>query len=222
MNYQVIRLLQREEVERIGSELRQSTFADGKLTAHGQAREVKNNLQLQNTEPAPGELEKLVLSALQRSAEFQAFALPKRMTRPTFSRYDPGMAYGSHIDGALMGGYTGVRTDLAMTLFLSPPATYDGGELVLERPIGEEEIKLDAGEAIVYPASTVHHVAPVTRGARVAVIMWLQSVVRDERLRGILYDLFQSSKQAEEAKHTALSLLLSKSYHNLLRYAAEP
>jgi PKHD-type hydroxylase len=222
MNYQVVRLLEREELDRVVDVLRQSAFADGKLTAHGKAREVKHNLQLELGKTAPSEIENLVLSALTRNTDFQGFALPKRVTRPMFSRYDPGMQYGSHIDNAMMGGLNGVRTDFAFTLFLCPPATYDGGELVIERPLGEEEIKLDAGEAIVYSASSVHHVAPVTRGSRLAAVGWVQSIVRDDRLREILYDLARSSRQAEETGNSELSLLLGKSYHNLLRYAAEP
>jgi PKHD-type hydroxylase len=222
MQYQVVRVLQRHDVDRIVSELSENVFSDGKLSAFGQAREVKDNLQFQSKETQAGGLDQFVISALQGNVEFQAFALPKRLTRPTFSRYEPGMAYGSHIDSALMGGFNGVRTDLAMTLFLHSPDSYDGGELVLEQAIGNEQIKLDAGEAIIYPASTVHHVAPVTRGTRLAAIVWTQSVVRDERLREILFDLFRAAKQAEEAQNASLSLFLSKSYHNLLRYAAEP
>lgn len=222
MNYEVMRLLDREEVERIVSGLGQRTFADGKLTAHGQAREVKHNLQLKRQGPQITELDEVVLAACKRSVDFQAFALPKRLLMPLFSRYEPGMEYGSHIDSALTGGGNGIRTDLAMTLFLSQPASYDGGELVIELPIGEEAIKLDAGEAVVYSATTIHHVAPVTRGVRLAAVTWIQSVVRDERLRTILYDLTRASRDPVVAANPEVSLLLGKSYHNLLRYAAEP
>jgi len=129
------------------------------------------------------------------------------------------MDYGGHVDGALMGN---VRTDLAMTLFLSPPASYQGGELVVHFSIGEQEIKLDSGEAIVYPANAVHHVNPVTRGIRLAAVTWIQSRVKAESLRGILYDLARAMKQAEKGPDHGHMLLLSKSYHNLVRYAAEP
>jgi PKHD-type hydroxylase len=224
MNYQILRLLQREEVDRIVSALGQSAFADGRQTAQGQAREVKRNLQVERTAREPGGMDRVIIAAFQRHPEFQAFALPKRMMLPTFSRYDPGMEYGPHVDNALMGGPDGgrIRSDLAVTLFLSSPASYDGGALVMDTPTGEEEIKLDAGEAIVYPASSIHYVAPVTRGTRLAAVTWVQSMVRDERLRTILYDLARASKQADIAKSPDLLLVLGKSYHNLLRYAAEP
>jgi PKHD-type hydroxylase len=160
----------------------------------------------------------MVLQAYRQSPEFQTFAIPKRLLLPIYSRYEPGMAYGAHIDNALMSE---IRTDLATTLFLSRPDTYDGGELVIETPVGEERIKLDAGEAIVYAASTVHYVAPVTRGVRLAAVTWIQSVVRDERIRAILFDLSVCSQLPATAEDAKLSLLLTKSYHNLLRYAAE-
>jgi PKHD-type hydroxylase len=137
---------------------------------------------------------------------------------PIFSRYEPGMAYGDHIDNSLMGGFSGIRTDLAMTLFLSPPDSYHGGELVIE---GRDEIKLERGEAVVYSATSVHHVAPVTRGVRLACVTWIQSAVRDERIRAILYDLSRAAEHAETLNNPSLTLLLSKSYHNLTRYASE-
>jgi PKHD-type hydroxylase len=218
MNYLVTRLLQSEEADGVVRELARRTFADGRLTAHGRAREVKNNLQFAGKGPEIDELHSIVVPAFQRSKDFNAFAIPRRMVSPIFSRYDPGMEYGAHIDNAMMAG---LRTDLAVTLFLSRPETYDGGELVIHLPAGQQEVKLDAGEAIIYPAGTVHHVSPVTRGARLAAITWVQSVVRDERLRTILYDLHLSTHEASAAKDPALSMLLGKSYHNLLRYAAE-
>lgn len=218
MNYLAVRLLQSAEVDGLVSELRQRTFTDGKLTAHGLARSVKNNLQITGSDPETDELQKRVVSAFQRSAEFQAFALPRRIARPMFSRYDPGMEYGDHIDNAIMGE---IRTDLSVTLFLSRPETYDGGELVIQLPLGNQEIKLDAGEAIVYPSNSVHHVAPVTRGARLAAVTWVQSRVRDQEVRGILYDLHKSAQDPVAGQNKDLSLLLAKSYHNLLRYAAE-
>ena len=141
-----------------------------------------------------------------------------------FSRYDPGMKYGSHLDDAIMKGRSGkpLRTDFSLTIFLSPADSYDGGELVVELPAGEQEIKLDAGEAVAYSASSIHHVNPVTRGARLAAIMWVQSIVRDDQARTILCDLSQALAKAKEAGNRDLSLLINKSFHNLLRYASEP
>jgi PKHD-type hydroxylase len=224
MNYQIFRILERPEVNRITESLAGSAFVDGRLTAHGAAREVKRNLQLDRTGPELSDIDQLVISALRRNEDFMSFAIPKRMMYPLFSRYEPGMQYGTHVDGALMGGLPGdtVRSDFAITLFLSSPETYDGGELVVELPVGEQEIKLDAGEAIVYGAGTLHYVSPVTRGVRLAAIVWVQSAVRDEQIRAVLYDLSQAVRHTESLSDPHLSRLLSKSYHNLLRHAAEP
>jgi PKHD-type hydroxylase len=114
-----------------------------------------------------------------------------------------------------------IRTDLSMTIFLSDPASYDGGELALETPFGEQEIKLDAGEAIVYPSTTVHRVIPVTRGVRLAAVTWIQSSVRDDRLRSVLFDLKQAVERADQDAYAEFRLVLNKAYNNLLRYAIE-
>lgn len=224
MSYQVFRLLGREELEAVVSHVSRQTFSDGKVTAHGLAREVKQNLQIDRTGPELSDADRILIAALQQNAEFQNFAYPKRIMMPMFSRYDPGMEYGSHIDGGIMSSRNGdpVRSDVAVTIFLSSPGSYDGGELVVELQPGEEEIKLDAGEAVAYSASHIHHVNPVTRGARLAAITWAQSAIRDERVRGILSDLRVAIARCGTDGDRELSLLLSKSYHNLLRYAAEP
>jgi PKHD-type hydroxylase len=224
MNYQVFRLLRREELETVVSFVSRQTFVDGSSTAHGLARAVKNNLQIDRTGPEFSTADRILVSALQRNRDFQSFALPKRIMMPLYSRYDPGMEYGSHIDDGIMNSLNGdaLRSDIAVTIFLSPPESYDGGELAIHLPLGQEEIKLDAGEAVAYSANSVHHVAPVTRGVRLAAVTWAQSVVRDERVRAILCDLGGAIARSEAAGDPELSLLLSKSYHNLLRYAAEP
>jgi PKHD-type hydroxylase len=219
MYFEVFRFLQAAEVDQVVGELAKQTFTDGKLTAGGRAREVKHNLQADRSEPGRAELDRTVISALERHLEFQAFAMPKRFAAPIFSRYEPGMEYGDHVDSSIIGG---VRTDLAMTLFLSPPASYEGGELVIQFSVGEQEIKLDSGEAIVYSATAVHHVNPVTSGTRLAAVTWMQSRVKEEELRAILYDLSRAMKQAEKETDGGHTLLLAKSYHNLVRYAAEP
>jgi PKHD-type hydroxylase len=221
MQYEVFRLIEHGEAARLVQSMAQVRFVDGKSSASGRARDIKHNLQAPQEEGVTSEPEKAVLAAFDRHEDFQAFALPQRMTRPMFSRYEPGMHYGPHVDSTFMGGLSGVRSDLAMTLFLSPPSTYDGGELIIEHRRSREAIKLDAGEAIVYSASSIHHVAPVTRGVRLAAITWIQSVVRDESLRSILYDLVHAVRQAEEAQHS-YALSLTQCYGNLLRYAAQP
>ncbi len=196
------------------------TFVDGKLTAQGLARKVKNNLQASRANPEPDDIDQMIFAAFRRNELLQSFAIPRRQTLPVFSRYEPGMEYGPHVDGAVMAsGNDVIRTDLASTLFLSDPASYDGGELVLQLPFGEQEIKLDAGEAIVYSATALHRVAPVTRGIRLVALTWIQSAVPDERLRAILFDLSGAFKRAETLGDTELATDLNKSYHNLLRYA---
>jgi PKHD-type hydroxylase len=222
MHCEVFRLLEAAEADRIVRDLAKRTFQDGKLTAQGHARDLKRNLQAERTGVESSEIDGIVIQALTRNQDFQTFAMPSRFGLPIFSRYEPGMGYGAHIDNSFMGGFNGVRSDLAMTLFLSSPESYDGGELTIHQGMGEQEIKLERGEAIVYPASSVHHVNAVTRGVRLAAVTWIQSAVRDERLRAILYDLSRAMSQVEKEKSHDLSLLLGKSYHNLVRYAAQP
>jgi PKHD-type hydroxylase len=184
-------------------------------------RAVKNNLQAERTGAAALAVDQAVLRALNRNAEFQAFAIPRRALLPIFSRYEPGMEYGAHVDNALLGagGTETMRADLAVTLFLKAPDSYDGGELVIELSSGAEEIKLAAGEVVVYPAGTVHRVAPVTRGVRLAAVTWVQSAVRDQRVRAILFDMHLAMQQLQSGQSP--DLLLMKNYHNLLRLAAE-
>lgn len=221
MEFQILPVLAPDELGRILSQLARATFVDGTATASGLARELKHNLQAERSGSEWVEVDEIVFSALRRNREFQMFAHPKRILAPSYSRYEAGMEYGTHIDGAIMGGAQPLRTDLAMTIFLSAPDSYDGGELAIESPAGEQEIKLAAGEAVVYPATTLHRVTPVTRGVRLAAVTWIQCAVRDERLRSILHDLGQAVHNAEAAKDAAAIRLLSKSYHNLLRYAVD-
>jgi PKHD-type hydroxylase len=218
MNSLVLRLLSPDEVRQILAGLASADFVDGKATATGLARDVKHNLQAQRAGDSLADLDRLVMAALNRSHELQAFAIPRCIVPPVFSRYEPGMEYGAHVDNALMGAQR-IRTDLAMTIFLADPTLYDGGELVIEMPLGRQEIKLDAGEAVIYPASSLHRVAPVTRGARLAVVTWIQSYVADDRIRDILLDLSHAILLAKSLGSDDLQTRLNKAYHNLLRYA---
>jgi PKHD-type hydroxylase len=222
MDFQVLRILDQDELSTIVSLLGRQSFVDGKLTSTGPARDVKNNLQAERGSGEPNEADRIVLAALHRSQVLQSFAFAKRILLPLFNRYENGMQYGSHVDSAVMGrGGEQMRTDLSMTIFLNDPASYDGGELILETPFGEQEIKLDAGEAVVYPSTTIHSVTPVTRGVRLAAVTWIQSSVRDERLRAILIDLNRAAGQAGAHGDRDLSVLLNKSYNNLLRYGID-
>ena len=219
MNLFVDRILGQDELARVLSILVSSQFVDGKLTATGPAREVKDNLQADRTDGTPTEADQIILAALQRNEQLQSFAIPRRIMLPLYNRYEAGMHYGAHVDSPVMGhGTNQVRTDISMTIFLSDPASYDGGELALETPLGEQEIKLDAGEAVFYPSTMVHRVTPVTRGVRLASVSWIQSGVRDERLRELLFDLKRAMGQ-DSGQESAV--LLHKIHSNLLRYSIE-
>jgi PKHD-type hydroxylase len=220
MNFQIVQILEPDELRQIVQGLASGKFVDGKLTAFGPAREVKNNLQVERLGPELTGIDQIILAALGRNQELQSFAFAKRILLPMFNRYENGMQYGAHVDSAVMGkGADQIRTDLSMTIFLSDPASYDGGELALQSPLGEEEIKLEAGEAVVYSSTTVHRVTPVTRGVRLAAVSWIQSSVPDERLRAILFDLGSAMRKADEGGDQELRTSLHKSYNNLLRYA---
>jgi PKHD-type hydroxylase len=168
-------------------------------------------------------LQQIVQRVLKRNPVFQMAARPLRIAPPLFSRYEPGMEYGTHVDDAVMsGGDAPVRTDIAFTLFLSDPASYQGGELVVETTGGEQIYKLEAGSMIVYPASTLHRVAPVTEGVRLACVSWIQSQVRDPHRRELLFDLDTARRTLFEREgKTAEFDLISKSVANLLRMWAE-
>ncbi len=220
MDYQIISVLEPSQVAQVCQALAAQSFVDGRVTAQGIAQSVKNNLQADRESGQIAELERFVSKALFANELFQSFAFPKRLRSPIFSRYEPGMSYGAHVDSAIMHDQgTPLRADLAVTLFLNEPDTYEGGELVIELSSGEEEIKLSAGEAIIYPANTIHYVAPVTRGARLAAVTWVQTAVQDERMRAILFDVQQALEQVERNEDP--KLLLSKTYHNLLRITSE-
>ncbi|XZN99335.1 MAG: Fe2+-dependent dioxygenase [Microcoleus sp.] len=215
-------ILTSEELGLIIDRLKNAEFVDGKLTAGWYAQQVKNNAQLKNDAAPTQELRNLVNQALKRNSLFQIAARPKAIRPIMFSRYQGGMYYGTHIDNAIMGDEELMRSDLSLTLFLSDPATYTGGELVIESAQGEQAFKLDAGSMVVYPTTTLHRVEPVTEGERLAAVTWVQSLVRDAHKREILFDLdtvrdtlFQKSGKTAEFD------LLSKSIANLLRKWAD-
>ncbi|WP_426690356.1 Fe2+-dependent dioxygenase [Rhodanobacter ginsengiterrae] len=212
-------VLTAEELGAIRSELRTASFIDGADTAGWSAREVKKNLQVNADSESQARLREIVRSAFLRSAMLQTAILPVAMTQPLFNRYDVGMQYGRHVDAPVMGGLgSAVRTDVAITLFLSDPASYDGGDLVVDASGMEYGFKLDAGAAIAYPANSLHHVTPVTRGARHAAIIWVQSQVREPARREVLWDLDNAKRQifSREGKSATFDAI-SKSHANLLR-----
>jgi PKHD-type hydroxylase len=196
-------------------------WVDGRVTAGHQGAQVKHNLQLAE------ELGAVVLGALERHPLFISAALPSRIYPPMFNRYDgaTAMQFGSHVDGAvrlLPGTGIKIRTDLAATLFLSAPDTYDGGELVIEDTYGTQAVKLPAGDLVLYPATSRHRVLPVTRGVRLASFLWVQSMVRDDARRALLFNLDMAIVRLtpDAPRHAAL-VELTGCYHNLLRMWGE-
>lgn len=200
-------------------------FVDGTATAGWHARLVKDNEQAAAGHVAVREAGALVGAALRAKPVFQAVALPRRMRPVLFARYGEGRSYGAHMDDALMGlddPAGPMRTDVAVTVFLTSPGEYDGGELMVEAGGGEQAFKLNAGDVVAYPATTLHRVMPVTRGQRMVAVTWAQSLVRDAASREILFDLQEASRSVfeREGKSAAFDLV-SKSYANLLRRWSE-
>jgi PKHD-type hydroxylase len=219
-------LLSAEDIAHCRHVLETSDWVDGKVTAGPQSARAKHNLQVPETAPQAKALGDIVLTRLGRHPIFLSAVLPAKVVPPLFNRYDVGMTFGAHIDNAIrFGGPSGARyrTDLSCTLFLSEPADYDGGELVIEASHGTQSVKLAAGSLLVYPASTVHRVQPITRGSRWASFFWVQSMVRDDGRRALLYDLDQAiiAARADLADEHRAVIGLTGTYHNLLRMWAE-
>ena len=200
----------------------EGSFGDGRATAGELVADVKYNEQLEPTKEQAAELNEIVSHAVQHNDTFRFFAWPRRMSRPRINRYGPGMEYGSHLDNPIMvrPNEAPLRTDLSMTAFLSDPESYQGGALCLDTPFGLQEIKLPAGDAVVYSTTMRHHVAEVTEGARLAVIGWIESMVSDERKRQILFDLWRVRQTLKESPDQALTHLES-SFVNLSKMWSE-
>ncbi|TSE34468.1 Fe2+-dependent dioxygenase [Tepidimonas charontis] len=197
-------------------------WIDGRHSAGAQAREVKRNEQLAQDSAPAAELRALVLRALQREPLFFSATLPRKIYNPLFNRYHPDApAYGAHIDGAVLHSHADgqwVRTDVSCTVFLSEPDEYDGGELTIEDTFGVQRIKLPAGDAVLYPSTSVHAVTPVTRGTRLASFLWIESMVRSDERRRLLFELDMNLlKLRQRWGETAESTALTGIYHNLLR-----
>jgi PKHD-type hydroxylase len=219
-------VLNADEVARVRRVLESTNWVDGRVTAGDQAGKVKNNLQIPIDSPAAQKLSQIVLSALGKSQKFISAALPLRVLPPMFNRYDVGMTFGAHVDGSIRSHPASgerIRTDVSSTLFLTPPEDYDGGELVVHDTYGTHTVKLPAGHLVVYPATSMHSVAPVTRGSRWASFFWTQSMVRDDWRRHMLYDLDQSIMRIRSGvpDDDPAVVGLTAHYHNLLRHWAE-
>ncbi|HDV9412862.1 TPA: PKHD-type hydroxylase YbiX [Raoultella ornithinolytica] len=224
MMYHIPAVLSPQEVDDFRAQLQQADWVDGRATTGDQGALVKKNQQVDTRSPLYGELQNQVLAALNRSSLFFAAALPKTLSSPLFNRYQQSETYGFHVDGAVrsqaQGGW--MRTDLSATLFLSAPESYDGGELVVNDTYGQHTVKLPAGDLVLYPSSSLHCVMPVTQGVRVASFLWIQSMIRDDKRRSMLFDLdrnIQTLKSRHGESDEVLSLL--NLYHNLLREWSE-
>ena len=205
--------------------LEQAGWVDGRVTAGLQSGRVKNNAQLPEDHPAARQLGDMILASLGQNALFISAALPLKVFPPLFNRYEPGQSFGTHIDNAIRqvtGTPHRVRTDLSATLFISAPEEYDGGELVVEDTYGTHSVKLPSGHMVLYPASSLHHVRPITRGARIASFFWIQSMVRDDGERALLFDLDMAiQKVHRDVPEHPSGVQLTSVYHNLLRRWAD-
>jgi PKHD-type hydroxylase len=221
----IVDVLTPEEVAQARAILDAAEWVDGKVTAGYQAQTVKENLQLAEGNPAAIKLGEMVLAALARSSLFMSAALPLKVFPPMFNRYAGGGHFGTHVDTAIRAlASTGqrIRTDVSATLFLTPADQYDGGELLVEDTYGLHTVKLPAGHMVLYPATSLHRVTPVTRGARVSSFFWIQSMIRTDGDRALLYDLDTAIQRlAKESPGNPIGVQLTGVYHNLLRRWAE-
>jgi PKHD-type hydroxylase len=209
------------QVARALEVLNAADWVDGKVTAGHQSAQTKHNMQLPEGSPAARELGEMILNALGQNPLFISAALPLRVFPPLFNRYQGGQSFGTHIDNALRqipGTRHRIRTDISATLFFAHPDEYDGGELIVEDTYGIHSVKLPPGHLVIYPASSLHHVKPVTRGARIASFFWIQSMIRDDSQRTLLFDLDTAIQHVSQTtSDSSSSVRLTGVYHNLLR-----
>ncbi len=222
-------VLSPEQVKQARQLLDRAEWVDGKVTAGYQSAKAKDNMQIPENHPASKQVGEMILGALGKNPLFLSAALPLRVFPPLFNRYQGGQAFGTHVDNAIRqipGTGQRIRTDISATLFLTSPEDYDGGELVVEDTYGVKSVKLPAGQMILYPATSLHHVKPVTRGARVSSFFWIQSLVRDDGKRAILFDLDLAIQKlgrdlADSVPASQTGIQLTGVYNNLLRQWSE-
>jgi len=223
MLLQLHKVLRPDELAAVRRILSDAPFADGRLSAGMAARRVKQNREADRAAPGIAGVDNLVMGRLVEHPEYRAAALPLRVAAPFYARYFPGMRYGDHVDDPVMGQAEGLyRTDIAITIFLNEPQDYDGGELVVRTAFGENRVKLAAGDAVLYPASSLHRVDDVTRGERLVAVTWVQSLIRDPQRRELLYDLHQVREQMlRDSPDDPATTKVNAVYVNLVRMWGE-
>jgi PKHD-type hydroxylase len=218
-------VLTQEEAAAARAWLEAADWVDGRVTAGYQSARSKDNLQLSEDHPLAHELRDKIVVALEKNPLFMGAALPLRVFPPLFNRYEGGHSFGTHVDNAIRqvaGTSHRIRTDLSATLFLTPPEAYDGGELIVEDTYGTQSVKLPEGDMVLYPGTSLHHVRPVTRGARISSFFWIQSMIRDDGQRTLLFDLDMAIQRiVGEAPDHPAAVQLTGVYHNLIRMWAE-
>jgi PKHD-type hydroxylase len=225
MLIQIPDVLSAEQVAHGRRLLDTAEWVDGRVTAGHQSAQAKDNVQIPEGHPVARELGEMILRALQQNPLFVTAALPVHVFPPLFNRYSGGQSFGSHVDNSIRtipGTAHRIRTDLSATLFFSQPDEYDGGELMVEDTYGAHAVKLAAGSMVLYPSTSLHHVRPVTRGARISSFFWLQSMVRDDGDRTLLFDLDSAIRNLNQfSPQSPVAVQLTGVYHNLLRKWAE-
>jgi PKHD-type hydroxylase len=218
-------VLNAEEITQLRQLLAKADWTDGRVTAGTQSAQVKRNIQLPETTADAEAARLIVLKALNRNALFFSAALPKKIYPPLFNQYRDGMDFGAHIDNAVRThAISGVhvRTDISCTLFINDPDSYDGGELVVEDTYGHQMVKLPAGDMVLYPGTSLHHVRPVTKGARLASFFWVQSMIREDAQRTLLFDMDAAIVTLrQQVGDNAAVIRLTGNYHNLIRMWAD-
>lgn len=227
MLLQIPQVLAADQLAYFRERLASAGWADGRVTAGYQSAQAKDNAQMPENDPIARELGGRILEALSRNSTFFSAALPQRIYPPLFNRYSGGQSFGYHVDNAIRydrseGGADPIRTDLSATLFLNAPEDYDGGELIIEDTYGVQQVKLAAGDMVLYPGTSLHKVTPVTRGERIASFFWIQSMLREDAQRRLMFELDVSIRRLTQdvPDHPAL-VQLTGVYHNLLRRWAE-
>ncbi len=217
----ILGLLDAPQLAAVRTLLGEASWEDGRATAGFQSAQVKRNLQLAQGSAAARQAGEIIVRALERHPDFISAALPHHVYPPLFNRYEPGMSFGAHVDNAVRqvpGTHHRLRADISATLFLSPAEDHDGGELVIEDTFGAHSVKLAAGDMVLYPAGSLHHVRPVTRGARKAAFFWVQSLVREDDARTLLFEMDTAIRELTAVQTEGGALLrLTACYHNLLR-----